>query len=665
MSENKKNSEKRNLDKNNSVETSYDVYQNGIKALRDQLKEATTKEESLSLSLTIQERLAYTNPKQTVKDSEGLLDLAQQQGNHYAIARAKNILGYCHTTNYAFDKAEEYLIPNEKWLIENDPNSLALFNTYSYIARLYSLKSEFNQANFFLNQCIDLCNRVDAQKNPNEELDTISLQLNVYGRIVQNHFRVGNLNPARKYIEIALKKDDGKATVNHAVLYNVIGILYAEEEFYDKATQFYEKALNIWEKEGYYFYSSFVYNNIAIIHRDQKHTEEALYYFTKSLELFKKINYRRNIAMVVSNMGDIYLDLNDPHKCIENQEIAMSIYKELNDTHEYLTVILSLPAAYMDLQQYDKALKHLQDAETIQKETNYDKLSYLYPLFIRYYTETEDYKKAFEYQKKYIKYTEKTEEESIQEIEKKYEFVIKEKEVTELNNQQFSLRNHNNDLENFAAKAGHDLKAPIATINMYCHLIRGAIFHKKKEELQNYTEVISTSANSILQLITDLTDYTIAGSNELEKEEFELNDLLFIVENNLQEQITRSNAEIKSSPNLPSIVANYRGMNQIVQNIISNGIKFQKPNNKPLIEVSFNNIEKFTVLEIKDNGIGIAKENHEKVFNVFERLHSKEEYDGSGIGLATCRKIARQMGGDIHLHSEPEIGTTFSILIPK
>lgn len=653
------------------MKTSFDIYHEGIAKLRRKLNGIQSQKERLALLLTIAERLAYIAPDETINSTIQLLTDANQLEDLEAIVRARNTLAYCHITKYEFDVAEQYLLANEQKLLEVNINLVLLYDTYSYIARLYALKSEFKKANYYLDQCIDICHQMeedvekgsDKNKLPKHS-SIIGFQLNVYGRIAQNHLKMGNIKRARNYIQIALTRDDNLPTVDHAILYNVIGISYANEEAFTKAIDFYEKALKIWEEAGYYFYSSFVFNNLAIIYQNQEKYTEALEYSQKSMVLFRKIAYKRNIAMVYSNMGYLYLKKKEVDKCIEYENKAREIYLEINDKHEYLAATTVLVEAFLEKNEPESALEKLKEAEQIQKESKFNQSREIHRLYNLYYRKVKNYKKAFEHNQDYILLNDQIKDETIQELERKYEAVIKEKEMAELHIKQKSLKTHNYDLENFAAKAGHDLKAPIATINMYCHLIRSSIEQQQKETTSDYLEVVKTSANSIMQLITDLTAYTLAGSDELEKEELNLDDLLFIVENNLREQITRTKAQVICKQKLPTVSANYRGMNQIIQNIISNGIKFQKSDNAPIIKIECNQDNDFWELKISDNGIGIAEKNHDKIFNVFERLHSNEEYEGSGIGLATCRKIARQMGGDISLKSKYGEGTTFLIYIP-
>jgi light-regulated signal transduction histidine kinase (bacteriophytochrome) len=116
---------------------------------------------------------------------------------------------------------------------------------------------------------------------------------------------------------------------------------------------------------------------------------------------------------------------------------------------------------------------------------------------------------------------------------------------------------------------------------------------------------------------------------------------------------------------LPAVYASETALKLVFQNLIGNAIKYQEPNVTPIVEIKASETDNSWQFSIKDNGIGIKKEYHNQIFQLFKRLHSREEYAGSGMGLATCKKIINKNGGDIWLESEIGIGSTFYFTIPK
>jgi len=166
------------------------------------------------------------------------------------------------------------------------------------------------------------------------------------------------------------------------------------------------------------------------------------------------------------------------------------------------------------------------------------------------------------------------------------------------------------------------------------------------------------------RLLDDLLNYSRLGRGKYKQKMVALDDVLFVVINNLMVTMNETQTAVCANP-LPSIRTSSTEMTQLFQNLISNAIKFRKDNVIPRIKIRAKEEGKNFLFEVRDNGIGIAKENQQKVFALFERIHSTNEFEGTGIGLATCEKIVKNMGGKIWLESELGVGTTFFFTIPK
>ena len=166
-------------------------------------------------------------------------------------------------------------------------------------------------------------------------------------------------------------------------------------------------------------------------------------------------------------------------------------------------------------------------------------------------------------------------------------------------------------------------------------------------------------------LIEDLLSYSRVNTQEHILEPMSPEDTLFVVSHNLSKKIqeTHTTIEIKNLPK--EIIANKTKLNQLFQNLIANAIKFRKKDVNAKVIVSGSEDERNWMFSVADNGIGIKDEFFEKIFGLFKKLHSKSDYQGSGIGLAVCKRIIEQHGGKIWVESEYEVGTTFHFTIPK
>ncbi len=227
------------------------------------------------------------------------------------------------------------------------------------------------------------------------------------------------------------------------------------------------------------------------------------------------------------------------------------------------------------------------------------------------------------------------------------------------------LRISNKELEHFASVASHDLKEPLRMIDAYTRLIQKRLDDQLDDRTTEYMFFVTDGVARMTKLLNELLEYSRLGRNKYKNKKMnDLNDILMIVMSNLMIQMEETQTSIYSS-RLPQLYSVSTEMTQLFQNIIANGIKFRREAVAPRIDVEATDQEENVLISIKDNGIGIAKENQEKVFAIFERIHTKTEFEGHGIGLATCKKIVSNMNGRIWLNSEPGEGTTFFMSFPK
>lgn len=222
----------------------------------------------------------------------------------------------------------------------------------------------------------------------------------------------------------------------------------------------------------------------------------------------------------------------------------------------------------------------------------------------------------------------------------------------------------NEDLESFAYASSHDLKEPLRMVRMYTEFLRRSLGNQLNPNQVEFMNFVTDGVIRMQNLLDDLLQYSRLGKNVEDIKDIDLNERLLIVKNNLTVLIQETNAEIISDE-LPHINASTTEMSQLFQNIIANGIKFRNPDVTPRITIRVEESDTEFIFSIQDNGIGIKKEYQEQVFMLFQRLHSRASYEGSGIGLATCKKIIDNMNGRMWLASTEGVGTTFYFTIPK
>lgn len=237
-------------------------------------------------------------------------------------------------------------------------------------------------------------------------------------------------------------------------------------------------------------------------------------------------------------------------------------------------------------------------------------------------------------------------------------------EQQSLTNAMEMLENKNKELEQFSYAASHDLQEPLRMVTGFLSQLE-----KKYENIidakgKQYIWFAVDGAKRMQQIITDLLDFSHTGIQEGSREDIILNELIDEVVILYSTQIEKKQAKIMVE-NLPVIHANKIALNQVFQNLISNSLKYSNAEGAVLIKIGTVEKELHWLFSISDNGIGIPQEDFEKVFIIFQRLHGKEKYPGTGIGLAVTKKNIEQMGGEIWLESEEGIGSTFYFTIKK
>ncbi|MEO1518353.1 MAG: ATP-binding protein [Bacteroidota bacterium] len=238
-------------------------------------------------------------------------------------------------------------------------------------------------------------------------------------------------------------------------------------------------------------------------------------------------------------------------------------------------------------------------------------------------------------------------------------------QAKELKANQRELQELNENLEHFTYAASHDLKEPLRMIKMYTQMLRKSLKGRLDGNETEFMGFVTDGTERMQRLLDDLLQYSKLKNFDSILKEVDFNDTLLLVQSNVAGSVREKNAKIVIEGNFPVVMANPTLSIQLFQNLISNAIKFKHPDRDPIVRVGIQTDEDTHTISIADNGIGIPKDSQDKIFDVFTRLHSQAEYEGTGIGLATCKKIVQAMKGDIWLESEQGEGTTFFFTVPK
>jgi signal transduction histidine kinase len=239
----------------------------------------------------------------------------------------------------------------------------------------------------------------------------------------------------------------------------------------------------------------------------------------------------------------------------------------------------------------------------------------------------------------------------------------------QLDEQTVELRRSNAELEQFAYVASHDLQEPLRKVASFCQLLEKRYGDKLDERGVEYIKYAVDGAKRMQVLINDLLTFSRVGRLSTAHTEVELDEALDNAMSNLETAIEESGAEIvRPDEPLPEVLGDPTLLAMLWQNLIGNAVKFRKPDTTPRIVIECqrdtDDQDGQWLLTVSDNGIGIAEEFSQKVFVIFQRLHGREAYSGTGIGLALCKKIVEYHGGTIWIDNSYTDGTRFRMTLP-
>lgn len=547
---------------------------------------------------------------------------------------------------------------------------------YIGIGKVYTSVKDFDNA----------LKNFEIAKGLNDSTNNRQLQAQIFNQISANYVSKKNMNKA---IENAMAANvifealgDKEGLSNN---YNILGNISREEKSYDKASEYYEKSYKIATSLEHSQQRTKSLYNKGILALNLKDYESALYHCKKAYDIAKEYELKIELYQSCECMTQTYQAMDSKNEAFQYFVEFNKLEKELfsSEKAKQIGKIESKYEYQLEAQSSEFKIKELEKKAKIQQLTTFALLllGLIILGFLSYvYKQMKRNKKNHELQlelNKELREANKEQEElniALQRANEKKQFLNEnlEKTNTELENlnkvynkinfllqeSNEKLENANSSLSNFASVAAHDLKAPLRSISSFSSLL----YKKNKAELdetdQEYFNFIVENTKKMQVMIDSLLNFSKIDKNLPDPVKLDLNEIVNHVSNILSSDINESNAKIIYQ-DLPTVIAHEPLMIQLFQNIINNGIKFRQDYKAPEITISFKPIEgnKYEI-SISDNGIGIEEENLERVFELFTRFNRQSKYEGSGIGLSTCKKIVEHYGGDIRIESEYGVGTT-------
>ncbi len=629
-----------------------------ISAYNERVTTLSSHRDKAMLMNELAEELMGKDPDEALRYAEEVI----KQGNKYLLrrqaARAYNTKGTIlwHKNEYEQSIAAHKDAMN---IWEQIKDKKGICKSYTGIGNTHIRRGNFEKSLDFFQKALRVLGPIDYPEG----------KAGLYNNIGIIYKNWGDYEKAIIYYQLSLDiKEKNGFTGSLANSYNNVGILYFLQENYSKALEYYRKAEHLCLEENNKNLLADTYGNIGMIYGKKGEYNEALEYFNRSLNIKKELGDKVGMTFSYSEIGEINKQQGNYDISFENYFKALAIHEEINSKSgvgflcNRIGDILTLTDKPIEAEEYLlKALKI--NLEIGSKE--YYKTSYL--LLSRALAMQERFEKAYHYQLLYVSVKDELFNEertkTINEIQTKYEAEKKDLEIEKLNMQQEHLININRELELFAGKAAHDLKEPLRMINSYSGLLSNRHRNILDADGKEYLDIVLNASHRMGALLNGLLEYARSGADNVKKENIDLNEVVDNVLYNLKLFVSETGTRLEKDL-LPNIKAAPSNMLQLFQNLISNAIKFRKTDEIPIVRISYEKINDHHQIAIADNGIGIPDEYKSQVFEIFRRLNSRRHYEGSGIGLATCKKIIEGLKGNIWVESTCGEGTTFYFTIP-
>ncbi|MEZ4887819.1 MAG: tetratricopeptide repeat protein [Chitinophagales bacterium] len=611
-----------------------------------------------------------------LKDQESLATLYRQRAKYF------QLIGNYVNTAKDLEKA--------KSIYEQLNNQEGIVDSVNSFAVLEYFKGNFQEALSFIEDALRLSKKIHHEQG-------IGNSFNLLGSILKEQ---GKYDEALKYffegLEI-VEKFETPELAGH--FYNNIGIIYSIQGNRQKALHFLHKGLEKRKEYGSKLHIAGSLTNIGSVYAHLKDYNRALQYFQQVLDIYQSlVPESEQEALGLTNMSMIYSKTNEFEKALEYSHKALVIRQKLGVKTNEIFTLNNLAILYIDMGRYEEALKYVIESEkfAIEKELN-SSLVMIYQIFTQCYEGLKEFEKAVIYYKKLLEVKDQQYNEdkanSIAKLQVTYETAQKEKEIelqklalekkelalerkrdvekmnvqlekmVEQRTQELSIQNK--QLKQYAYIVAHDLKEPLCNLSGVARLLNESYRHQLEPVAQNFLAHIEQSTTYMNRLLEDLLVYAMLNKEVLLSIEVtSMNEAMQEVEEILSEKIKMSEAKIILGNMPQKLKIAKRHLVLLLQNILSNALQFNRKNVATLIRITKTIGNHYYRFEIKDNGIGIEPENQQKIFNIFHRL-DKENYEGTGIGLAICEKIVQLYGGEIGVKSTINQGSTFYFTLPR
>ncbi len=587
-----------------------------------------------------------------------------------AATEIRGLLKQIAELNAAKNKAAFPLIEQAFSLAQKTDDNVLKAETLHAKAQFHcEINSNYDASNALLEKAIETAGEAASL--------AFSIKLNV--AIGINYYYKGNLDIALKYyvrgIELAEKRaqTDNPNPSGLASLYYNVATVFSGNEMFELRKEYLFKALSIAKEHNKDFLEERILNGLAGVLLEEKNFDEALTHLFVALNLAEQQKDTVGYAIIVNNIGLAYVESGRHNDAIEYLLKGLAIKQQSGNKQSIAQSFTHLGICYNKSGYATEAIRYFNSAIELLQEIGAEKsLSECYMNIAESYAALGEYDKAYSYQLLYDKLRDtlfsSNKANVISETISSFELSRSTRETERLRKQSKKinelaerLKRGNNELKQFTNLVAHDFKEPLRMIRGYIQLIKK---HLKSNLTADEADLIKAAEAGVKQM--DLLLHSLMELAKLNAKpvmtQVDLNEILLQVKMNLAEKIKSADAIVLSEV-LPIVHADYIQMVQLFQNLIGNAIKYNQ-NEQPQVKISTQKFETHLNIVVADNGIGIDENYRQKVFELFQRLHSKYEYTGSGIGLSICKKIMDGLDGKIYVQDSELGGCAFVLELP-
>ncbi|WNJ17723.1 tetratricopeptide repeat protein [Pontibacter sp. G13] len=659
-------------------------YIDSLKSLIPKAKE----EDRPELFLRLSELSRRTSLDESLDYAFRGLEAAIYQKDNGTAARAYDILGKSHYIKGNFILASDCFRKGLN-MAEDLRDSVLLAHLHNSLGIISFRQSKYEDA---LQQ---LLSSQMYWEGLGDEFNAATILINI-GALYK---RLNEFDTAIQTLKRALRESEKLNNPNlKASAYHNLGNVYEELNDYPQALSYYEQSLEIKKQHSQMGSLTSTLGNIARIYVKDNQLGQARKIYRDALKIGESSDRKSQLQQLEATWGEILLENGHSYEAEDHLLTALDLAELMEDKGAQKELHLQLAELYGQQRKYKLGYDHLhqykqvseklyearQDKQFVEMQTRQqleEKEQTIQQLQMAQFQMRQEEKQGqlkfysllvlsiaiiiallatfSRYRTKLQANIQLSQQKA--EIEQKNELLEHQSQAIHLQNTR--LMQSNQELEQFAYAASHDLREPLRTIRSYLQLLQRRYQTTLEASAQEFLEFALDGAVRLDNLLTDLLEYSRIGRTGMSRVKLDLNVVLSQVKKGLQSQIEQTKATIEWDQ-LPEITGYKTEIYLLFQNLISNAIKFHRPDVPPEIHISASKENQQWQIQVRDQGIGIPPQFHERVFQMYQRLHHRSEFEGSGMGLAICQKIIRNHGGEISIDSDGKVGTTFTISLP-